>query len=349
MRYRCTVLALALTLAGPSLLGGQQALQLLARGVQAYQHLDLDQAVSLLRASLAPPSGAGLMVGDQVRALTYLGAAELFRTHTDSARAAFRRIVALDPEYRPDQTVFPPQVTELFAQMRRASPAVAVRIAPVTTFKARAESLRVFLVGSDTATRARVRVEREDGVLVRDLYDGVVGDSVTVGWDGQSAGGTPVAAGRYRLTVTTIGSTTNGDRVARVPLVVERQAQAASAPLPPATPPDSLLLPERSGGGPGWRSLAAGAGGALVAATLPAAINPGADDGHRRFVVSVAIGTAGLVGFLLQRRGHALPDNIRANAALRQLRARRAAAAAPAASTSGDVTLTIRAGSASVP
>ena len=349
MKPRCTALMLALTLAGPPLLRGQQALQLLARGVQAYQHLDLDQAVSLLRASLAPTSGGSLLVGDQVRALTYLGTAELFRTHTDSARAAFRRIVALDPEYRPDPTVFPPQVTELFALVRRASPAVAVRLAPVTTFKARAESLHVYLVGSDSTTRARVRMERENGVLVRELYDGVVGDSVTVGWDGQSTAGTPVAAGRYLLTVTTIGSTTNGDRVARVPLIVERQAQAASAPAAPATPPDSLLLPERSAGGPGWPSLVAGAGGALVAAALPAAINPGGDDGHRRFVVSIAIGTAGLVGFLWQRRGHALPDNIRANAMLRQQWARRAGAAAPAASSSGDVTLTIRAGSASVP
>jgi FlgD Ig-like domain len=345
VKRRIGVLALALACAAP--LKGQQALQLLARGVEAYQHLELDQAVSLLRASLAPTAGTGLLVGDQVRALTYLGAAELFRTHTDSARAAFRRIVALDPEYRPDQTIFPPQVTELFALVRRASPAVAVRIAPVTTFKARAESLRVYLVGSDTATRARVRVEREDGMLVRQLYDGVVGDSVTVGWDGQSAGGAPVAAGRYRLSVTTIGSATNGDRVARVPLIVERQAQAASAPAVPATPPDSLLLPERSAGGSGWPSLAVGAGGALVAAALPTAINPGGDDGQRRFVVSVAIGTAGLLGFLWQRRGHALPDNIRANAALRQQWARRASARNTA--TSGDVTLTVRAGSASSP
>jgi len=345
VKRRIVVLALALACAAP--LNGQQALQLLARGVQAYQHLDLDQAVSLLRASLAPTAGTGLLVGDQVRALTYLGAAELFRTHTDSARAAFRRIVALDPEYQPDQTVFPPQVTELFALVRRATPAVAVRIAPVTTFKARAESLHVYLVGSDSATRARVRVEREDGVLVREVYGGVVGDSLTVGWDGQSAGGTPVAAGRYRLTVTTIGSASNGDRVTRVPLIVERQAQAASAPAAPATPPDSLLLPERSAGGSGWPSLAVGAGGALVAAALPAAINPGGDDGQRRFVVSVAIGTAGLLGFLWQRRGHALPDNIRANAALRQQWARRAGARST--TTSGDVTLTVRAGSASNP
>ena len=346
MKRPCGVLALVLAVATPPL-HGQQALQLLARGVEAYQHLNLDQAVSLLRASLAPTGGTGLLAGDQVRALTYLGAAELFRTHTDSARAAFRRVVALDPEYRPDQTVFPPQVTELFALVRRASPAVAVRIAPVTRFTARAESLHVNLVGSDTATRARVRVEREDGMLVRELFDGVVGDSVTVGWDGQATGGTPVAAGRYRLTVTTIGSTTSGDRVARVPLIVERQAQAATAPAAPATPPDSLLLPERSAGGSGWPSLAVGAGGALVAAALPVAINPGSDDGRRHFVVSVAIGSAGLLGFLWQRRGHPLPDNIRANAALRQQWARRAGARSSA--MSGDVTLTVRAGSASAP
>jgi hypothetical protein len=346
MKRRSVLLALSLVVAAPPL-HGQQALQLLARGVEAYQHLDLDQAVNLLRASLALTGSNGLLVGDQVRALTYLGAAELFRAHTDSARSAFRRIVALDPEYRPDQTVFPPQVTELFALVRRASPAVAVHIPPVTTFKARAESLHVYLLGSDMATRARVRVEREDGTLVRELYDGVVGDSVAVGWDGQATGSTMVAAGRYRLSVTTIGSTTNGDRVTRVPLIVERQGQTASTPNAPATPPDSLLLPERSAGGSGWLSLAAGAGGALVAAALPATINPGSDDGHRRLVVSVAIGTAGLLGFLWQRRGHPLPDNIRANAALRQQWARRAGARS--AASSGDVTLTVRAGSAGVP
>src|SRR5207244_11744358 len=61
-----------------------------------------------------------------------LGAAELFRGRRDSAVAVFRRLVVLDPRYRPDQLVFPPEVTSVFEAVRLRIKTVAI-VAPRDT------------------------------------------------------------------------------------------------------------------------------------------------------------------------------------------------------------------------
>ena len=44
--------------------------------------------------------------------------------------AAFERLLFLDPRYRPDQLVFPPEVSSLFEEVRLRTRAVAVSVPP---------------------------------------------------------------------------------------------------------------------------------------------------------------------------------------------------------------------------
>ena len=108
------VLALSLLLCGTQGLEAQSASDLLGQGVQKYQALEYDAAAALLERSLRHDSIAGLADSLRARALTYLAATELFRGQRDSAVGAFRQLVLLNPRYRPDELIFPPQVPICF-------------------------------------------------------------------------------------------------------------------------------------------------------------------------------------------------------------------------------------------
>src|SRR5207253_294328 len=82
-----------------------------------------------LRRDLARATGATASSSERAQRLVYLGAADLFRGRRDSAVAVFRRLVQLDPRYRPDRPVFPPDVTSVFANVR-AETRAGVLVAP---------------------------------------------------------------------------------------------------------------------------------------------------------------------------------------------------------------------------
>jgi hypothetical protein len=82
---------------------------------------------------------------ERARRLFYLGAAGLLRGRRDYALAAFRRLVRLDPRYRPDRLLFPPEVSGEFDSVR-----VETRAAPV-------------VVPRDTAVRAGILVDTATG------------------------------------------------------------------------------------------------------------------------------------------------------------------------------------------
>jgi len=128
MRIRLAVLAVLL--AAPAPLRAQNgANDLMARAVRAYQDLEFDRSAYLLRRVLVAPANE-LDDSTRARALTYLGATEHYRGNTDSAMAAFRRLVALAPHQAPDTLIFPPEVTRLYEQVRSSVTAVAVQPAP---------------------------------------------------------------------------------------------------------------------------------------------------------------------------------------------------------------------------
>ena len=168
MARASVVLALSLLVCGARVSRAQSASELLRQGVQAYQALEYDAAAALLERSLRRDSVTGLADSLQTRALTYLAATELFRGQRDSAVAAFRQLVLLNPRYRPDELIFPPQVTNLFQEVRRATRAIAVAVPPVTELRARLDRFKARVLASSLAD-VTVTLAREDGTPVLQL------------------------------------------------------------------------------------------------------------------------------------------------------------------------------------
>jgi hypothetical protein len=311
MTRATVVLALSLLLCGVRAARAQSAAgDLLGRAVQAYQGLEYDLAAALLGQSLERDPAAGLADSLRARALTYLAATELFRGQRDSAVAAFRQLVLLNPRYRPDELIFPPQVTNLFQEVRRATRAIAVAVPPVTELRTRADSLSARVLASSLADVV-VTLAHEDGTPIRELYRGPVAESLLVKWDGLTAVGTPADDGRYILQVTPRTPTADGPRARQVVLDVKKVVPDT---LP--WPPDPPLLPERTSTGPAFRSLAAGLVAGAAAVALPSILAPGKEASGARFAVGATVGVAGFVGFFA-RKPRPLAANVRANASQR--------------------------------
>ena len=286
----------------------------LARAVQAYQNLEYDRAASAFRAALARTDAGGLNDSERVQALVYLAATELFAGHRDSAVVAFERALVLDPRYRIDQLTFPPEVTGLFQQVRLRTRAATVIAPRLTRLVSTGDRLSLWVYAA-AFHPADVVVTRPDGAPLRTLYQGGVGDSLQVSWDGRGADGLQVASGRYLVRVDSRGSDGRVIRTVEVPLDVA-QVPRDTLPLPRPLP-DSVFKPEASAGGSGVGPLLTGLGGALAVVALPPLISAKAPGMGARFVVAGALGIAGAVGFPLQRRPRPLPENMAANQAMR--------------------------------
>jgi hypothetical protein len=295
---------------------------LFATGVHAYKSLEFDLAAWLLRRDLA--SAAGATAADRTAGLVYLGAAELFRGRRDSAIAVFRRLVMLDPRYRPDRLVFPPEVTSLFDGVRLQTKVVTVALPRDTTIVPGPGAFALWVIASSFQT-VEVTLRAEDGSLLRPLYFGPVGDSMKVQWDGLDAAGQLPTVSRMLLRVASRGITGELAGVVQLPLDL-RLARPDTLAWPPP-PADSQLLPEFARRGPAERALLGGVILAGAVALLPAVVGGGGSDTHSgpRIAVAGTIGVAGLLGYVLHRPGRPLAVNVRANQAVRDAWQRRVA------------------------
>jgi len=232
--------ALALLVTATARLPAQSANDLLQQGVRAYQKLEYDAAVALLRESLLRREPSALPDSQRARALSYLAATELFQQQRDSAAAAFRALVRLDPRYRPDELIFPPQVTNLYDEVRRSTKVLSVQVPPVTELHARLEWFTARLVTTSVQS-VTATLARDDGTPVRTLYDGPVADSLAVKWDGLTAAGNLPDDGRYVLHVAPRPALDDGPRPLQVTLDI---TQVPPDTLPwPAPPTSPTLLP----------------------------------------------------------------------------------------------------------
>src|SRR5256885_7188712 len=195
MTRATAVLAISLLCCGARVLPAQSR-ELLGQGVKAYQALEYDAAAALLEQSLGRDSASGLADSLRARALTYLAATELFRGQRDSAVGAFRQLVLLNPRYRPDELIFPPQVTNLFQEVRRATRAIAVAVPPVTELRTRVERFTARVLASSLADVA-VTLGQEDRTPVGGPYKGPLPRHAARTWDGPTAAGAPAGNGRY--------------------------------------------------------------------------------------------------------------------------------------------------------
>jgi hypothetical protein len=314
-RRWCTLVAGAFL--APGVAGAQARDAWLQKGIVAYEQLDYAVAVALFRRQLvAEAPGAGGAESDSARTTTlmYLGASELFGGRQDSAVAAFRRLVLLEPGFQPNPLTFPPEVTDLFHHVRRDTRAVALKADRTTDIAVGRDRFTARLVASAYQT-VEVAIALENGSPVRVLYTGPIGDTLPVTWDGRDAVGTIVAAGAYWLRVNARAPSGESVRFLQLPLTV-RRLERDTLPFPPP-PADSLLRPERREAGPALGALATGAlvSGAVV--VLPSLTAGGASPTPARFVVAGAVSLSGVTAFLLRRPGRVIPENVRANEAVR--------------------------------
>jgi hypothetical protein len=293
----------------------------LARGVRSYQSLDFERAATALRAALARTGPGALSDSDRFRGLVYLGATELYRSRRDSAAAAFGQLLLLDPRYRVDQLLFPPEVTGLFQQVRLTTRAAAVAAPPLTQLRNPGDRLVLWVYTTSTSP-VDVSVLRANGVPLRSLYRGDIADSLPIAWDGRAADGTLADSGHYLVRVDARGP--DGKVVRSVGLTLD-VARVLRDTLPlPAPLADSLLQPEFRAGGRGYRALITGLAAATAVVVLPPVVASQAGGMHERYVLAWALGTAGLFGLQFQRRPQPIPENIASNQALRLAWQRRA-------------------------
>jgi hypothetical protein len=300
---RCTVGLLALALAGSVPAAAQTGLELREQGVRAYQALELETAARLLRRALGArdlPDTA--MVSTEV----YLGATEFYRHQPDSSRAAFRRAVLLEPRLRLDPLAFPPAVATAFDSVRLATPAVSVDVPQRVTIEPGGGGITAHVYPSGPHM-VRVRIETSGGEALRTLYQKRVNDSFSVTWDGAGQSGAQLASGLYIWSFASLGRDGSPQRIVDVPVRLEHTTVDALA-----APPRPTLLPERSAARPALIPLGVGLGGAAVAWLATPLFT---DRDAPRIALSVGFTVGGIIGFLEQRPGKPIPQNVAANKA----------------------------------
>jgi hypothetical protein len=282
----------------------------LARALTSYRNLEYDDAATRLRALLASTAATRLSSSERSRALVYLGATEVFRGRRDSAIEAFRTLLLADPRYRPDELVFPPEVSALFQETRFGVRAVAVVVPAETEIMNAADRLRISVYAT-SLHEIRAQITGENGVLERLLHQGTIGDSLELLWNARDFLGRLRAPGRYSLRVTSRSPDGKDEREVEVPLDVERIVQD-TLPWPEPLQP-SLFRPESEVRGSGVRPLVTGLLAAAAVAVLPSLAGSEGSGTGLRFGVAGAVGIAGVVGLTRASKPLPLPANIEWN------------------------------------
>lgn len=291
-----------------------QANDPLERALTAYRSLDFDAAAERLRAALSPEARAPLSPGHRLRALMYLGATEQFRDRRAAAAEAFGLLVRSDPRYRPDELVFPPEVTALFAEVRLTIRAAAVIVPDSVSLSATSDRIP-FQIHVTSPHDVRALMLDTRGIPLRLLHDGTITDSLVVDWNGRDPAGRLHDAGTYFLVVTSRGPDGIALRSLEIPLRAERFARD-SLRLPVLD--QTALRPETRAGERSWLPLAAGLVGAGVVAALPATVDGRGRGLSLRHVLSAALGVAGLVGYAGSGVPRPIPENVEWNRNLRE-------------------------------
>lgn len=341
------VLALAfLLLATPSSVPAQTPRDMMELGVRAYRDLEWSAAGALLVRALADSSEQRLTPWERVLALTYLGAIKVLGGESDSAAVVFRELILLDPRYQPDELIFPPEVTYTFAAVRNGTKAVVAEVPGQFEFRAGEDRFPLSLLAT-SPHEIRAEISREPDVRVRVLYVGSIEDSLRITWDGRDAQGRPLDSGSYVLRVVSIDAAGQPSYTVRLPMDVRLQQQdTLPLPLPPA---DSLFLTERTSAGAAGEALFGGLLAAAAVVLLPEAIVPGVERTGAHLSVAGLLTLGGIAGFLANRPGQVMAENVEYNEGLRRaFQESFEAVAQENARRRADVRLTIRTGEPTV-
>jgi len=188
-------------------------LALLDTAIADYEAGSPDSAGASLRAALRLRGADSLDARDNARALMYLAAAEFQRGRRDSAIVVLRRLLQAHPRVQPDSARFPASLVALYASVRASLNGVA----RIRTTDGGVE----LVIVAFSAHRLGVGVETRSGTPILELFDGVVRDSVTVGWDGVRADGTVAPPGAYNLVLIAFNDRGAIERAVRFPVTME--------------------------------------------------------------------------------------------------------------------------------
>lgn len=272
-------------------LAGQCGLDVVQEGIRAYQNLRLARAVDLLSRAIAEQKKDAARCSPQERALAFLGAADFYRGDTASARETFRELVMIDPRFEPDTSVFPPEITSLYDEIRLSTPVVLLDAPARADLRVGLDSMTVRLFAT---SRRPVAVVLEDtsGARAATLYRGPARDSMNVGWAGRVGRDRAVPPGSYVLTAVAADSTRPLVHANRVPLSITYPGGVPAAALRGSRSRWHVFLPFAE---------ALAAGGAAVA--LPHLVGGVGRGGGYRWVVAVALTAAGGVQLVDGLRG----------------------------------------------
>jgi hypothetical protein len=289
---------------GAPVLHGQTPERTLDQGVQAYRELEMESAGWLLRQALASNQ---LDAPQRKTALSYLGAAELYRDRRDSALAAYAQLIRLDPYGELDALLFGPDVQAVFEEARRLTP-IAEISARRTSFAPGERGLPIRL-RVNTPHVMVVTAEAVSGAVLDTIFRGRVRQATTVYWD---ASGPPGArpVGGFVVAVTSLDGRGRARNRTTLPVHVTRSPENALAvPSPPQ------MLPERQPAGPAFTRLGLG----IAAATAAYLVTPLLTDSKApQIALTAAFGAAGVIGFWEVRPGKPLPENVVANEVARE-------------------------------
>lgn len=304
---------IALLLAPARAMHAQVEADPLATALASFNDLDYDVAATRLREALALTGAQRLPDADRARALMYLGATENFRGVRAGAIDAFRSLLIANPRYRPSEVIFPPEVIALYQETRIGIRATSAEITPTSEIAIPTDRLPIKIFASSLHD-IRVRVTTSLGAPERILYEGVIGDSLLVSWDGREASGAAGRPGRYLLRIASRGPGGNTEREVQIPLDVEHVA-IDTLPWPEPLSSRSLRS-ETIVRANGTRQVITGLAGAAAVVLLPSVIGA-TDASSLRYGVAAGISVAGLVGLATATRPQPVPENIAFNNTLR--------------------------------
>lgn len=278
----------------------------LARAMTAYRGLDYDEAATRFR-DLLNSTAIALTPLERSRARMFLGATEIFRGQREAAITAFRDLLIADPRYRPDELIFPPEVSALFQETRLGVRAVAVTVPANAEIRLPADRLPIRVYAA-ALHEIRAQIVGPRGAVESILHVGAVGDSLEVLWNPRDALGQLREPGRYFVRVASRGPDGRTEREVEVPLDIERIQQDSLAHPEPLAP--SALRPETVVRASGVRPLLTGLVTAAVIAVLPSIVGSEEPGMGVRVGVAGAVGVAGVVGLTRATTPRPLPENI---------------------------------------
>ena len=294
-----------LAMVAPMVARAQSPEQTLEQGIQAYRELEMESAGWLLRQALASDQ---LDASQRIAALTYLGAAELYRDRRDSALSAYAQLIRQEPYHELDPLVFGPDVQAIFGEARRRTPVVEVA-ATRTSFAPGANGLPVRL-RVNTPHVVVVTAEAVNGTVLDTLFRERVRDRATAHWDASGPPGVRPPVGGFVLGIASLDGRGRVSRRVTLPVHVTRSPES-----PLAVPDPPTLLPETQPAGPAYTRLGFGIAAAAAAYLITPAFT---DSKAPQIALTAAFAAAGLIGFWEVRPGKPLPKNVVANEVARE-------------------------------